>query len=135
MEIIGFVEDGVLQASSFTQLDWVREQFRVKIGFEPYPGTLNVRVPNAIALKVWRARPGIMIVPSVPGYCAARCYPARVGGQIAAAWIIPEVPGYPDDLVELMAPVSLRAALQLKTGDVVSIRLSSWPTSPTCSRC
>ena len=123
MELIGFVEDGVLQASSFTQLDWVREQFRAKVGFDPYPGTLNVRVVNAIALAVWRERPGIVIVPSVPGYCAARCYPARVGGRVAAAWILPEVAGYPDALVELMAPVSLRAALQLKTGDVVSIRL------------
>ncbi len=123
MELIGFVQDGLSKGASFTQLDWVREQFRDKVGFEPYPGTLNVHVVNSVALAIWRTRPGILIAPGTSDYSAARCYPVKVGGRETAAWILPEVPDYPADLVELMAPVSLRAALQLKTGDIVSIHL------------
>ncbi len=123
MEIIGFVQGGLGQGRSFTQIDWVREQVRTKVGFDPFPGTLNVRISNAVALEVWRRRPGVSIDPGAPGYCPARCYRVRVGGSVDAAWVIPEVPGYPGDLVEIMAPVSLRETLKLRTGDIVRIKL------------
>ncbi len=123
MELVGFVQEGRRQGGSFAQLDWVRAQFRERVGFDPYPGTLNVRVANPVGLAIWRARPGIEILPGAPGYCAARCYPVKMGAEIAAAWVIPDVPDYPDDLVELMAPVSLRDTLRLKAGDVVQFKL------------
>ncbi len=44
--IQGIVQGGLGQGNSFTQLDWVRQQFRDKIGFDPYPGTLNLRVQD-----------------------------------------------------------------------------------------
>ena len=118
----GIVQDGVQQAQAFTQLAWVRQQFRAKFGFEPYPGTLNVCAQDANTLTEWRARPGITIEPAT-GFCAARCYRVRVNGIVAAAWIIPDVAGYADDLIELIAPVSLRETLALATGDRVTIEL------------
>jgi riboflavin kinase len=121
--IQGIVQDGLGQGNSFTQLDWVRQQFRDKIGFDPCPGTLNLRVQDRDGLAGLRAERGIRIEPGAPGFCAAKCFRVKVGDQITAAWIIPEVPGYPDDLVELMAPVRLRDALGLKIGDVVVVRL------------
>lgn len=123
MELIGFVQTGVGQGRSFTQIKWVREQFRAKLGFDPFPGTLNVRVANPVALDVWRRHPGVVIEPGAEGYCPARCYHIQVSGSVRAAWIIPDVPGYPCDLVEIMAPVSLRETLKLKTGDIVRIKL------------
>jgi riboflavin kinase, archaea type len=117
----GMVQDGLGQGGSFTQFDWVRAQFRVKVGFDPYPGTLNVRVRDAGTLAEWQACPSIPIEPP-PGFCAARGYRVEVNGQTLAAWLIPDVPGYPNDLMELMAPMSLRQALMLKTGDVISIK-------------
>ena len=124
MEFRGVVLDGVGQAKTFTQLEWVREQVRAKIGFDPYPGTLNLRVKDADALWACRAGPGILIVPGAAGYCAARCYRMQVGG-VPAAWILPEVPGYPEDVVELLAPVSLRQTLNLNTGVTVTVCLES----------
>lgn len=119
-EIHGTVADGVGEGRGFTQLGWVRDQFRTRLGFDPYPGTLNVRVQDASALDEWRTGPSISIEPGAPGFCASRCYPIRIGG-IAAAWIVPEVAGYPRDLIEIMAPVSLRETLNLNTGDAVLI--------------
>ncbi len=121
--IQGIVQGGLGQGNSFTQLDWVRQQFRDKIGFDPYPGTLNLRVQDRDGLAGLRAERGIRIEPGAPGYCAAKCFRVEIGERVAGAWIIPEVPAYPDDLIELMAPVSLRDALGLKVGDVVSIKL------------
>ncbi len=117
----GIVQDGLGQGSSFTQLDWVRQQFREKLGFEPHPGTLNVRVSDAGTLAEWQACPSISINPA-PGFCAARCYRVELNGQTLAGWIIPMIPDYPNDLMELMAPMSLRQALALKTGDAISVK-------------
>ncbi len=120
--VTGIVQDGVGQGSSFTQLDWVRKQFRDKLGFDPYPGTLNIRVQDAGTLAEWQACSSIAIEPA-PGFCAARCYRVELNGQTTAGWIIPVVAGYPDDLMELMAPMSLRQTFALKTGDVISIKI------------
>lgn len=125
IEIEGTLCEGQGQAASFTQLDWVRRQFREKIGFDPYPGTLNVRVRNREALAAWQTQPGIMLAPESADYCAAKCFRARIGESIPAAWIIPLVPNYPDDLVELMAPVPVRQVLRLQNGDRVTVRLES----------
>jgi riboflavin kinase len=116
----GIVLDGLGQGSAFTQFEWVRQQFRDKVGFDPYPGTLNVRAQDAGALAEWQARPGIPIEPA-PGFCAARCYRVRLNGAQTAVWIVPDVPGYPNDVMELMAPLALRQALTLKTGDVIAV--------------
>jgi CTP-dependent riboflavin kinase len=119
----GVVRRGQGQGSSFTQLDWVREQFRDKLGFEPYPGTLNVQVDDHVAVAAARSQPEILIEPPTAEYCAAKCWRVRINGRVDAAWIMPDVPNYPDDLVELMAPLALRENLGLQEGDAVSIEV------------
>ncbi|MDP6927209.1 MAG: DUF120 domain-containing protein, partial [Rhodospirillales bacterium] len=44
MELRGQVVSGGRLAAFFTQLDWVMEQCAEKLGFEPFPGTLNVEI-------------------------------------------------------------------------------------------
>lgn len=120
--ITGIVQDGVGQGGAFTQLDWVRRQFRDKLGFDPYPGTLNVRVRQVETLATWQTLAGISIDPA-PGFCASRCHRMRLNGSIAVVWIIPEVPNYPNDLMELIAPNCLRDVLGVKSGDPVKIQI------------
>lgn len=118
-EIRGIVREGRGEGRKFTQLDWVRRQTRAKLGFDPYPGTLNLVTTDRAALDASAAR-AIVIEPE-PGFCVARCYRVRVNGRVDAAWIVPEVVGYPSDQVELIAAVSLRDALGLKDGDAVVV--------------
>ncbi len=119
----GVLRDGKGDGGIFTQLGWVRKQFQEKLGFDPYPGTLNLQVKGDSSIAALRKRAGIMIEPEAPGYCEAKCLNVTVNGKAKATWIIPDVPGYPMDLIELMAPVSLRDKLSLKDGDIVSIEL------------
>ncbi len=106
----------------FMAVPWVRQQVREKLGFDPYPGTFNLLLePESLA--AWQAllsAPGLAIPPGEAGYCAARCYPVLVAGQLPAAVMYPEVDGYPADKVELIAPLRLSEALGLAEGDVVS---------------
>ena len=46
MILKGKIISGLQKAAFFVQLDWVQEQCNQKIGFKPFPGTLNVEVPD-----------------------------------------------------------------------------------------
>ncbi|MDQ7030620.1 MAG: DUF120 domain-containing protein [Ardenticatenia bacterium] len=131
----GILVSGLGQGRAFTALDWVRAQFLARLGIDPYPGTLNVRLEAPAEQAAWerlRALPGITIEPISPEFCEARAYLVRVAkgylsvplktaeGQQAAI-ILPNVPDYPHNQVELVAAVNLRRALGLVEGDAVSV--------------
>lgn len=124
----GRLVDGLGEGQRFTALDWVRRRFRDLLGIDPYPGTVNLRVEAAedrAALARLRAAPGIPIPPE-PGFCAATAHHAAIqrsdgGDAVPAAIVVPHVPGYAEDQVELVAPVHVRAALALSPGDLVTV--------------
>lgn len=121
--IQGRVVGGTGEAAAFTRLPWVCRQVEQRLGFLPYPGTLNVTLESARDLAAWariRSRPGILLNPE-SGYCAARLFRATLAGRGPAAVVVPEVAGYPPDRVEVLAPVHLRSALGLVDGSLVTV--------------
>jgi riboflavin kinase, archaea type len=128
----GRVVAGKLQASTFTRLEWVRNQVRERLGFDPYPGTLNLRLESIEDRLGWgtlRERPGVVLDP-VPGYCRARCFPVSVEGRFPGAIIWPQVPGYSPDVLEVLAPVRLREALPVGDGSPVTLAVPSTGREP-----
>ena len=123
--IRGRIVSGAREAARFTHLPWVLDQVRERLGFEPYPGTLNLRIESPAdraALRRLRSLPGVPLEPQ-PGFCAARCYPVLASGTITAAVVVPDVPHYPPDVLELLAPVCLRDALDLSDGSPLAVTL------------
>ena len=122
----GAVVSGRGEGRHFTQLDWVREQFRALLGFEPYPGTFNLRIDTGgeALLEALKRRAGIQILPPNADFCAARCFAARIG-SLDGALVIPLVPGYPSNVLELIAPVNVRATLGLDDGAVVTVSITA----------
>ncbi len=117
------VTSGKGEAGRFTQLPWLREQMRRKLGFDPYPGTLNVRIEQQDQADDLHDLPWVPIEAGEAGYCAARALAVEVDGRASAVWILPEISGYPNDQIELMADRPLRALLGLRDGDSVSIQI------------
>ncbi len=123
--IRGRVVSGTGEAADFTRLPWVTEQVASGFHFKPFPGTLNLRLEGAQDLAMWkelRSQPGQLLEPE-KGFCAARCYPVSVEGQVSGAIVLPAVPSYLSNAVELLAPVYLREALGLGDGAAVTIAL------------
>ena len=121
--------DGLGEGQRFTAIDWVRRRFRDLLGIDPYPGTVNVRLEAEADRAAWarlRTAPGIPFPPE-PGFCAATCYRAtiqgRAGKAVPAAIVVPHLPDYPPDQVELVAAVNVRQALSLRAGDPVTIHV------------
>ena len=124
-QVKGEVVSGSGEAAYFTKLDWVKQQCREKLGFELYPGTLNLIVgENELRLISELAeKSGIKLVPPTSDFCEALCLKATVG-HIKAAAIIPHVDDYYDNTIEIIAPVKLKDAMILHDGDEVVVSFS-----------
>jgi CTP-dependent riboflavin kinase len=125
VELEGVVCSGLGEGRRFTRLGWAEAAFRAKLGFAPYPGTFNLLMRGAGWQEARRrllAGEGLLIVPPA-GFCSARCYPLRLADCVAGAAVFPDVPGYPLDKMEVVAPVSVRETLGVSDGATVKLRV------------
>ena len=126
LRIKGKVTSGTGRAVKFLSLDWVQSQIKEKFGFFPYKGTLNLALDERTSenYRIYALRhPGILVEPVVEGYSSGKFFSVRIDGRIDGAIVIPQVLGYPRDLVEIIAPVYLRDRIGLKDGDEVAIEI------------
>ncbi|MGA9840508.1 MAG: DUF120 domain-containing protein [Thermoplasmata archaeon] len=99
-------------------------QFSERLGYAPYPGTLNVRVDGAALRKVelvgtWRGLRIDGFQASGRTFGGATCFPARLNGH-PCHLIHPDRTHY-QDVVEFVAPDCLRDALRVKDDDPVRV--------------
>lgn len=126
LRIKGKVTSGTGRAAKFLSLDWVHSQIKEKFGFFPYKGTLNLAIDERTSenYRIYAlTHPGILVEPVVEGYSSGKFFSVRIDGRIDGAIVIPQVLGYPRDLVEIIAPVNLRDRIGLKDGDEVAIEI------------
>jgi riboflavin kinase len=122
----GTLVEGMKESGLFMSIPWVREQFIEKLGFDPYPATLNLEVKNPQdldKLKEVKNRAGIEIIPMDPGFCSAKCFHVLICGKVKGAIVIPLVEEYPESKLEIIASERLKDLLSLKGGDTVPIEI------------
>ena len=122
--LTGKVVSGVEKAAFFTQLDWVQEQCMQKLGFKPYPGTLNIEIEedDISIVEALKREEGFKLIPPDPNFCAATVLPVNIGG-VKGAIVVPaeNVNIHENKIVEVVAGLSLRVALDVTDGDVVTL--------------
>jgi riboflavin kinase len=120
----GTVFSGKGQGKKFVQLPWVKQQLIEKTGFYPYLGTLNIRLTEESVKQKSQLemRSGIAIDPA-EGYCPGFLFKAEICG-LGCFVVVPQVPNYPKDVLELIAPEYLREKLSLRDGDYVYVELT-----------
>jgi CTP-dependent riboflavin kinase len=122
--------DGVLftgegNGRRYLSLPWVKQQLETALGYTPYLGTLNLKLTAESAkLKREIAQAKATVICPAEGYCVGLLFKAVVEG-INCAVIVPQVKNYPEDVLEVVAQVSLRDALGLKDGDCVVVSVQS----------
>ena len=122
--IKGKVVSGTGKGKDFTQLVWARRQFIEKLGFDPYPGTLNLKLESEEDMeefKMLKRTSSIEIRPESGDYCVGDCFKVLVENKIKGAVVIPRVKSYAPNLLEIISPINLRAALNLRHGDLVKL--------------
>jgi CTP-dependent riboflavin kinase len=122
--IRGKIVSGAGEGVYFTQIDWVQQQCHQKLGFKTYPGTLNLEVATDDLPKIATLdqEKGVELISPDPKFCNAKAFPIRLG-KINGAIIMPEekVRIHAENIIEIVAPVSIKASLNVKDGDTLSV--------------
>jgi len=125
IRIRGTVFSGKGEGARFVELSWVRKQIVEKLGFSPYIGTLNLKLTETEAKKLenaLRKAKATEIVPAA-GFRSGNCFRAFLRDNLKCVVVVPGIDSYPEDVLELVAPASLREELQLKDGDIVMVHI------------
>jgi riboflavin kinase len=123
----GYVARGLGEGAFYVSLEGYRRQIEERLGFTPYPGTLNVvlSADSLIYRRYLEALPGIQIrgfSDGVRTYGGVKAFRCRTGGIDCAVLVIERTHHGPE-VVEVIAPVKLRDALALEDGDPISIEV------------
>ncbi len=119
----GKIFSGNGEGEKFITLPWVRKQIVEKIGFDPYPGTLNIKLENDIKLRTLNKAKAIEISPET-GFYRGICFKACFMDKVECAIVIPEIANYPKNILEVIAPINLKENLLLKNGNTVKIKIT-----------
>ena len=124
----GRIVSGRGEGAYFMGLVWVRGAVERIVGFEPYPGTLNVRLTETDALELWRdirARHAVPITPPLPETCGGSLVPLVIAPDVRAAVVVPDVTHHSEDVLEVIAGIHVRSRLGLREGDLVTLRFAA----------
>ncbi len=126
----GTVFSGLYEGAYYVSLERYRGQIREKLGFDPYPGTLNLRLREAdveVRQRLERLPPIILegFKDHERAFGSARCYPAVVNDDIDGAIIMAERTTYDWSVMEVISPIHLRKHFGLEDGDTVKVSISS----------
>ena len=132
LELEGKVLKGLGEGQYYINIPGYRKQFEEKLHFIPFPGTLNVQLSknSSILRNLLSEIPAVRIEGFNDGertFGGGKCYPVVVGGMVAFI-VAPERTHYPPDLIEIIAPVKLRDALELDDGTRVVIKVKKQGT-------
>jgi riboflavin kinase, archaea type len=131
----GSVVSGMGEGAYYMSLEGYRRQFKDKLGYEPYPGTLNVRLVDQLYMNARRElgrHPSIFVdgfSDSTRTYGWVKCYRAIIndGAVDNAAVLVLERTHYDDSMLEVIAPVSIKQAADIKNGDRIKVQVQLAP--------
>jgi riboflavin kinase len=117
----GTVYSGAGEGKKFIDLLWVKRQIQEKLGFTPYSGTLNIHLnkESVMQKKLLKKAVHLPICPE-KGYCTGILIKAQIEG-LDCGIIIPQIPNYASDVLEVVAAWCLRERLKLVDGTKVAV--------------
>jgi len=126
IKLTGTLETGFGEGAYYISLSHYRDQIKDKLGFEPYSGTLNIKldlesIPALDALSSVECIQINGFTDKGRTFGRVDCHPCRIGG-VEGAIIIPERTHY-HDLVEVISPWFLREKLNKVEKDLVTMEI------------
>ncbi|MFW6117809.1 MAG: DUF120 domain-containing protein, partial [Thermoproteota archaeon] len=129
----GVVFTGMGEGAYYISNPHYRKQFMEKLGFDPYPGTLNLKLTTDYDLTTYselNAYPAIEI-EGFEGedrtFGSVKCYPAIIENKAKGAVISALRSHYNETVIEVIAPNFLRKRLNLKDGQKVKVEVLTPP--------
>jgi riboflavin kinase len=126
LDFHGTLFTGLGEGGYYISLAGYRRQFVKLLGFEPFPGTLNLTIgPKEIEL---RKQLNFLDALELSGfthggrsYGPAKCFKAKVESRYDAGALIIERTHHSESVLEVISPLDLRKTLLLRDGDGVHV--------------
>ncbi len=129
----GTVFTGLREGAYYVSKEHYRKQFIEKLGFDPYPGTLNLKLTTDYDIKTraeLEAYPAIEIegfTDEDRTFGHVKCYPLIIENKTKGALISALRSHYDSSVLEIIAPNYLRKQLNLKDGHKVKVEILTLP--------
>ena len=119
----GTIVRGLGEGAYFMSMRHYQKEIKKKLGFDAYPGTLNLKVEkNQIdLLKKFNPIKIAGFKKDNKTFGGADCYKAKIK-NINGAIIVPHLTKH-KDVIEFIAPLHLKSGLKLKDGSKIKIEL------------
>jgi len=129
VKLKGTLVSGMGEGAYYMGLKGYTKQFQSKIGYIPFPGTLNVKLDQKIhqeAIKQFETLNGVKIKSFSDGkrtYGWVKCFSAKLNNSTHCELIILERTHHDDSIIELISKSCLRKTAKLKDGSKVLIEI------------
>ena len=129
IELRGTLVSGMGEGAYYMGLKGYTKQFKSKIGYIPFPGTLNVRLDKKIhqeSIKQFEVFDGTKINSFSDGkrtYGWVKCFAAKLNNSIDCQLIILERTHHDASIIELISKLCIRKTEKLKDGSKVLIKI------------
>lgn len=128
----GVVFSGLGEGAYYINQNGYRKQFIEKLGFDPYPGTLNIKLtdPNIDAGEDLKNYPAVEIQKFEDGsrsFGSVKCYPALINNKAKGALIIALRTHYDSSVLEIISPHFLRNKLKINDGQKIRVEIFTMP--------
>jgi len=129
----GILFSGLGEGAYYITRDGYRKQFIEKLGFDPYPGTLNLKLATEYDLKT---RSELEAYPAIElqgfqnesrTFGSVKCYPAIINNKVKGAVVSALRSHYDSSVIEVIASTFLRNQLKLKDGNKVKVEVLTLP--------
>jgi riboflavin kinase len=122
----GTVTSGLFEGAYYMQKDGYRRQIKEKLGFDPFPGTLNLKIEEVDYDKRRRLEksPSAILDGFKDGersFGAVKCYPLILANEVRGALVVADRTIHDLATMEIISPIYLRRHFQLADGDKVKI--------------
>ncbi|MDH5495040.1 MAG: DUF120 domain-containing protein [Candidatus Bathyarchaeota archaeon] len=129
----GVVFSGLGEGAYYVKQDGYRRQFIEKLGFDPYPGTLNIKLTSDYDMKTKQELEGYPAIEiegfkdELRTFGAVKCYPAFINNKVKAVLMFAFRTHYDSSVLEIIAPQYLRNQLKIKDGQKVKLEIFTMP--------
>ncbi len=105
-------------------MEHYKKEIKEKLGFDAYPGTLNLKVDKEEIDALKKTSPVRIdgCEKDNKTFHGVNCYKAKIN-NISGSIIIPDINKHEKGIIEFIAPVNLKSELKIKDGDKIKIEL------------
>lgn len=124
MKTKGTVTTGLGKGGYFLSQDFYKREFEDRCGFIPYPGTLNIVVPEKYLEKINEIKTNSTnLIKPDEGFGAVNYISAVLNDTIKGAIVFPAKTVHDENYLEFIAEENLRENYGLEDGDEVILEI------------